>query len=380
MKNLLLCLFILCILSCSSNSKNKLDVLLETVDIPDQEFKFSSDTVQTLVGEKGTIITIDPKDLQFENREEVKGEITLLLKELTTKEELLRANAQTISDDKWLISGGAYNIRLYVEEKELQLKKDAFIEVEFPKIMDDDMQLFYGDSKGNGNMNWNKTATRFKDKKYQTIFFQDSSFIMFNNILKIDEPAYVTLKKKLNRRSVKELQEAYPRVDSLSIKMDTIYAYEYCIYRFLDETYELDIKDLDSIKKEWEGIKKRNKRIDEVYQKINLFKLGWVNVDKFYPETIEKVLIRLDIDREKIPEVFVIDQENNTILNWFQNKNEQYVMEFPKGGKFKIIAFDIKDENVLAVKKTIKTNQSKRISLLLKRIKENQLESYFKED
>ena len=98
------------------------------------------------------------------SNKEVKN-IRVELLELTTPSELLKNNVQTVSNDKWLISGGSFKIDIYSNNELLELKKGKTISVSFPKIRSEEMQLFYGVRKENDAMNWELGNQDFKPKK-----------------------------------------------------------------------------------------------------------------------------------------------------------------------------------------------------------------------
>ena len=98
---------------------------------------------------------VNSGDLVHENERSAIGEIRLELTELTTKEALVRHNAQTRSGDEWLISGGAYNIQFFDESgAQLRLRDGKSLEVQFPKLVDEPMQLFSGLRNDESVMNW----------------------------------------------------------------------------------------------------------------------------------------------------------------------------------------------------------------------------------
>ncbi|MEO1030122.1 MAG: hypothetical protein AAFX55_01895 [Bacteroidota bacterium] len=107
-----------------NRAKNELEESLNFKTELTQSFKVSTDSIITITGEKGTQLTINPDDLEFDSGRDFKGKnLTIELMELTKKQDLLLANAQTISNRKWLISGGAFKIDIKSNTTSLRLKK-----------------------------------------------------------------------------------------------------------------------------------------------------------------------------------------------------------------------------------------------------------------
>lgn len=175
MKNLTL---ILCIalLSCNSEQTKtpelayeqpqqefgNLNTFLKNYDVQTQSFTVAADKKVRVVGKKGTVISVSPGDLETESGEPAGKEVTVHLKEIMSSQDLLRANAPTVSDGSLLISGGAFYIDLSSGGKKLKLKEGKTYSVEFPKNSDDEMSLFYGQRDSSGSMNWKRAGQKFE--------------------------------------------------------------------------------------------------------------------------------------------------------------------------------------------------------------------------
>src|ERR1035438_1809197 len=99
-----------------------LNEFLTKFDEPSQVFKASTDKPIKVTGKQGTIIHINPSYLELENGKPPGKEVEIELKELTNAQQLLRANAQTVSDGNFIISGGAYYINVTSEGQNVKLK------------------------------------------------------------------------------------------------------------------------------------------------------------------------------------------------------------------------------------------------------------------
>jgi len=143
----------------------KLNKFLKKFDEPPQLFKAPADKPIKVKGRQGTIIHINPADLETESGQTVGKEIVIELKELSNRQQLVRANAQTISDGGALISGGAYYINATADDQQLRLKAGKTYAVEFPKMLDDEMELYYGQRDSSGKMNWKLAEQKLKTIK-----------------------------------------------------------------------------------------------------------------------------------------------------------------------------------------------------------------------
>ena len=92
---------------------------------PAQIFYIDSHTDTTLYGNEGTIIFIQPTCLRISDSSTYDGKITIHLKELNTKQALLRECAFTISNGNMLESDGS----LYIDAQS-DTGEPLFIECE----------------------------------------------------------------------------------------------------------------------------------------------------------------------------------------------------------------------------------------------------------
>ena len=123
---------------------------------PSQSFTVSSSKPAQVKGKKGTTVFINPSDLETVDGKSVGNNIQIELKELTNQQQLLRTNAQTVSNGQLLVSGGAYYINMTSDGQQLKLKDGKSLNVAFPKLSDTEMALFYGQRDSLGKINWQK--------------------------------------------------------------------------------------------------------------------------------------------------------------------------------------------------------------------------------
>ena len=123
---------------------DKLNKSMQKFDESTQTFKEPANKLINVKGKQGTIIYINPADLETESGQPIGKEVTVELKELTNQQQLLRANAQTVSDGQLLVSGGAYFINVTSDGKKVKLKEGKTYSVQFSKLSTDEMSLYYG--------------------------------------------------------------------------------------------------------------------------------------------------------------------------------------------------------------------------------------------
>jgi hypothetical protein len=142
----------------------KLNDLLEKYEEPSQLYLISSDSIVKVIGKKGTVININPSDLITEAGQQIVDSIEVELKELTDQRQMFKTNTQTVSNGKLLVSGGAYFINIKSNGQQVRLKPDRTLKVEFPKLVENKMTLFYGQRDSLGQLNWDSVPKTFEKK------------------------------------------------------------------------------------------------------------------------------------------------------------------------------------------------------------------------
>ncbi|QEC45286.1 hypothetical protein [Pseudobacter ginsenosidimutans] len=111
--------------------------------IPTQTFTGDATAGFTIVGEKGTKIVFPPKALQGGDGQPVSGTVTITLKEVLSKKDVMFSGVMTESNGSILESGGELLVKAQKDGKDLGIMPDSAIKVEVPKVMNDqDMGLF----------------------------------------------------------------------------------------------------------------------------------------------------------------------------------------------------------------------------------------------
>ena len=127
--------------------------LTTMLEKPAQVFYINTDT--TIYGNEGTVIFIQPSCLRANDSTVYEGKIVIHLKELYTREALLRERAVTISNGSMLESDGSLYIDAQTETGEpLLIKCENAVQIRLPREIQSNMTYFDGSRDTSGNMNW----------------------------------------------------------------------------------------------------------------------------------------------------------------------------------------------------------------------------------
>ncbi|WP_299523579.1 hypothetical protein [Winogradskyella sp.] len=365
-----------------NNAKNELRESLSFETEMTQSFNVSTDSIITITGKKGTQITINPDDLKFDSGKDFEGKnLTIELIELTNKQDLLLANAQTISNGEWLVSGGAFKIDIKSNRKSLLLKKGKTINVVFPKNTEEEnMQIFYGNRTQNGYLNWELTDIKLRNKEQFVIFCKDTTIIdriitrrfggveTYRTFLKVDTLGYLTRD---------EIVRKFSEIENPHNQKDTLIIYKECLidnktgeisgYSILDEAHitSMNKKYNNSILTVYDSqrINDNYTKQKAFYESIDISRLGWVNIDQ-YSKIEDKIKVNLtnnldfnfnSFTEEVYPEdtvwheTYLIDNESNTILNVNSSS-----IELPREKLFTLVSCCIVNDTFYVCRKAIK--------------------------
>ncbi|MAZ27832.1 MAG: hypothetical protein CL868_12245 [Cytophagaceae bacterium] len=372
-------LLLICFFASCEKDKNVIALkdLLSNPQLEEQVFTLRSDTINFIVGKFGTQIMIDPQDLEgFDGNQSLKLELV----ELTTKEALVKYNAQTIADGKWLISGGAYNIQVKNGDKYLELKSGKVIQVSFPQLSTEAMKIFEGNHDDSGNMNWYLTDKNLEEKVYPWIFLKDTIVLdeEMTRINRVDQYriAFNTVLKDSGSFSEFEKDERVLASDTTFFKNDTLYSQ--IRLNIISETDSdeifFDSIDASQLKEYNNLIFKRNNTL-RLYQAIEIAKLGWINVDRFYPENLERAELTIESAAAMggNASIYIVDRSNMTVLNLY-NTN----VSLPLNKTFDLIAFDVSAQGFKAAKTQIRLSKNRTVKVKFKEVSEAKLQELLK--
>jgi len=320
-----------------------------------QQFTTSSKKISVIKAEKGLKVTINPSALELEDGSEVDGSIHISIIELTTSNDLFKSNAATMCNDRLLASGGSYFIGMENNGQKVRIKNGRTIRVDFPAISDDEMELFYGERNGEGNMNWKRAGANMipKNEEEELISVNKGFDVMPapTDFIGPEFKLYRSLNEKVyyynKRMTVQEVVDTINRY-SKKVFLDTVYTWPKELEnipkgQWVDTAYLLRIygppkqyyiKTYKSLQDEKERLVRLGAQRDSMlanwkpqslagqiqkyYQPSAISTLGWINCDRFY-QYREMTDLELDLpvtlNNSKI-QFFLVFKSFNGLMNF----------------------------------------------------------------
>ncbi len=387
-----------------------------------QKFTVVPQKISVITGRKGLKVTVNPSVLEKEDGSAVDGKIKVKIIELTSSDELFKSNAATVSNGKLLASGGSYFIGMECNGQKLRIKKGKSLQMEFPQIKDDEMELFYGQRDVTGSMNWVKAGIGLKQQEANDLMFTDSnrfSSAAFLSSFAYDEKKELKLYKTLTdevyyynkKMTIKEIVDTINR-HSKKIYIDTVYTWPKELAKlpkslrvdtnYLNAVYgprkQFLLKTCRDLQEEKERLAKQKAirdslnaawqpqslagQIQKYYAPSAITALGWINCDRFYysPQNTE-VPLELPITFNN-PEVdyFIICKSINGLMNGRlgKNTNGRYVLSnLPEGLAVTLVAFTKNNGQIFQCKEEFVIQKNKPVQLNFKNISPEEMTKIF---
>lgn len=289
--------------------------LQELADAP-QKYSVPTDTLSVVTGTNGTIINVDPKNLETVDGSPMGEEIEVKLVEMVGLDDFIYNNAQTVSNGEVIETGGAYDITMTSDGKELKIKDGKGIEVEFPRISEKDMEVFMGERDSLGQVNWEATNEDFEEK----------------DIPEPEKPSRVIQFSLNGEKAEKKLS---------------------------DKEYEEYLeKNKDYLRRQ--QIIKRRKR---TYDAINILNLGLCNVDRYRDSSKPLVDVKFKIKNKEnfdAVRIYSIFSEFNALVSktYFKAlKDTPELKGITEDKEFTIIALSVKDGAPYIYETTLNTTK-----------------------
>lgn len=145
----------------SSDYKNAVERFFGENAVDSQQFVVNTNTSTTIVGDEGTIITIPAYAFEDANGNPITGNVTVNIKEIFDKSDMIFSGVTTQSNGQILISGGELFISAYSNGQAVFLNDSSTInvQVDIDGSVDPNMDLFVGNTDTSGNVNWNPVDT-----------------------------------------------------------------------------------------------------------------------------------------------------------------------------------------------------------------------------
>lgn len=320
----------------------QVDSLLSEIAEKPQLLTTPSDKPTTVTGAKGTIVYVDPNRLETVDGSPLGDNIQIELLEMTDNSSMLLNNTQTVSNGQILVTGGAYYINMTSDGKQLKMKQGKGLEVEFPKLTEDEMGLFFGERDSLGQINWIPTEDSFEPK----------------SIVDAQEP-----EKPVKKKYVKKTYDGIEAIlgyisedttDIKPIKEEEVTKEEYEEYLKKKAEYEEEQKQIEYQRK--------------TYEAVELMNFGWVNCDRFWNDPSPKTDIQLLINNDSLTgaRIYAVFKDINSIMteNYWKNRRDTATFRNILVGKeLTIIALSAKDETPYVFETTINTETDKQVQI-----------------
>jgi hypothetical protein len=284
-----------------------------------QTFTVSSNKPSQVKGKQGTILYITPGDYETVNGQPVGESINVELIELTNQKQLLRNHAQTLSNGRLLVSGGAYYLNMTSGGEQLKLKEGRTLSVQFSRRSAREMDLFYGQPDSLKQFNWQPGGQKLKSLKAVAPVEEDlteTKPLAMDTLVSADQ---------LSSNSGIEAVLAY--VDSESKRPLT-----------------------RQEKKRIKAQQASQRIVSKMYQAIELNQLGWINIDRFYEEKDKTDLRIVFPAKDSITNamVYLVFKDINSLvtLPYYAIDDKTYYQDFagiPVGARTRLIAFTLRN-------------------------------------
>ncbi|MFN8395326.1 MAG: cell envelope integrity protein TolA [Bacteroidia bacterium] len=317
---------------------------------PTQTFTVSGKKPSTVIGDKGTILHINPANLQMPDGSPITDKIEVSLVECTDKAAIIGAGLQTVSDGKLLASGGSYFIGMKSSGQELSLQSGKTLNVEFPQVVDQGMELFYGERTSDGQVNWVAAKKKFKAAPEPTVeateagftFKSDTTYMYVsgNDTVVSDDitDIYAFIDgesaKPDNKRKAREEAMRERRLQAENARQARNAANQQAMMARRQQS-ESAAKTLKAAQKE-----------QELYASIGLNRLGWINCDRFYNET-NKAEIAVETQSTGNPIIaYYVLRDINSMISSQQtlDPNKLYPQSLPVGQQIEVICLSQNQE------------------------------------
>jgi len=304
----------------------QVDNLLADIAEKPQLLIAPSDKATKVIGKKGTVIFVDPNRLETDDGSPLGDNIQIELLEMTDNSSMLLNNTQTVSNGQILVTGGAYYLNITSDGKQLKMKQGKGLEVEFPKLTDDEMDLFLGVRDSLGQMNWIQAKQSFKSK----------------NLEAPEKPKPKTTTKK----------ESYSEIDLILGYIDN------------KEVKPLSKEEIEKHEKQ----KREYETASKTYKSIELLNFGWINCDRFMNDPNPKIDIQFLVNNDslsgaRIYAVFSDIKSTMTTHYWRGMLDTASFNNVPVGKKLRIIALSAKNDTPYFFETTINTETDKQVQI-----------------
>ncbi|NEN25699.1 hypothetical protein G3O08_19605 [Cryomorpha ignava] len=304
----------------------QVDNLLSEIAEKPEKLTAPSDKKSTVTGAKGTIIYVDPNQLETVDGSPLGDDIQIELLEMTDNSSMLMNNTQTVSNGQILVTGGAYYLNMTSDGNQLRMKQGKGLEVEFPKLTEDEMGLFLGERDSLGQINWIQAEQNFNSKDLEVP----------------EEPKPKKTTKK----------ETYSEIDLIL---------GYIENKEVEPLTKEEIEEYERQKREYETASK-------TYESVELMNFGWINCDRFWNDPSPNTDIQLLVNNDSLSgaRMYAVFSDINSVVTAYYWQGMQDTASFknvPIGKDLTIIALSAKNETPFIFETTINTATDKQVQI-----------------
>ena len=154
-----------------------------------QFFSVKADEYVVIKGKKGTVVKMWANSLQHQDGRQVTGNVTIELKEVFDKGDMVKSNLPSVSNGRLLVSQGEFLISAVQNGESLQIKPEGYIQVSIPNFSKAaGSMVFYGDSISNDStpdptdtiINWNPIDSTTINPYYDSIVDSTTGLMSFS--------------------------------------------------------------------------------------------------------------------------------------------------------------------------------------------------------
>lgn len=376
-----------------------------------QHFDVTGGGKQVVVAQGGLKITVDPSCLEYADGSSPKGDIHVRIVELRNSRDFFRHNMATVSNGRLLMSGGSYFIGMSSGGRELQIRKGKTLQTQFPKLVRDEMELFYGNRDSLGNMNWARAGLYLEDEdQVERVDFtetapakntgQDLLSAFGRRIFRtMNAPVYyynqrmslADLLDTINRRRQVLCLDSisfWPKNLPTGVTLDTNYLvylygprYQFMVRRCNCAEDSVGLSAVKTMTRK-DSAMSLAERLANYYAPAEIGRLGWINCDRFY-KTERPVEMYVDLPpylQRSCVSYFLIFRGFNGLLNGraiTDSSGSFALQDLPEGEPVSLVAFVKKKGVIYQSTADYRIQKGKRQALEFSEISVNELNRMF---
>jgi hypothetical protein len=377
MRKLIIIIFLILSISCNNGEKSKhnennnieplennnengkqINDLINSLSDKPQIFNIPSDEPTIVKGKNGMKVYINPNDLETEKGNPVSGQIEVELIEATQSKDLIKNNIPTTSNGKILVTGGAYFVQAFSNGEKLKLKQTKSLIIDLPRLTDTEMELFLGERKANGSINW----------------ISVNQNLIKDTTNKPTKPIERNQIKKYYKKKSNDIDEIMNYVeghqsDTSSNQNDVV--------EVTKEEYEKYLLE----KAEYERKLAIWKDEQNTYSQIELKSFGWINCDRFLNDGLPLIntIVRYENDSISRVKTLVVFKDIKSVLETIGSNEKGRIIskinEIPKDKKVNLLSIGVKGEKCFYNEQLLTIGNQKEISVTLKEISKDELKN-----